>query len=65
MARTVCIERGTGRELATYPYVMKLLQAGSDFYVGQQRHVIVEVDAPDDLNAPDAEVIVTLKRSNP
>lgn len=65
MARTVCIERGTNRELATYPYPMKVLQVGNEFYVGQQRHVIVEVSTPDDLNSPEAEVVVTLKRSNP
>lgn len=65
MARTVCIEHGTARELATYPYPMKVLQVGNEFYVGQERHVIVDLDVPGDLDSPEAEVVVTLKRSKP
>jgi hypothetical protein len=65
--RTIAVEFGTGRELATYPYAMKTLRdrIGEEFYVGQQRHVVVDVDNPDDFNAEGAEIIVTLKRSKP
>ena len=64
MARTVCIDE-QGAELATYPYAMKGLRdrrEGDEFFVGQERWRVVRVEFPDDLNAPDAEIIATLKK---
>lgn len=59
--RTICLHVDTSIELATYPYLMKQVTKGADFYVGQQRHVVVDTSTPTDLNSEDAVMIVTLK----
>jgi hypothetical protein len=56
--RTVCIASDGGAQLAVYPYHMKLVKAGAEFYVGQQPFTVVRTQ----LNGE--ELIVELKSKN-
>lgn len=39
--RTVCLDL-TGREIASYPDNMKQVQVGADFWIHQQRYIVVD-----------------------
>ena len=60
MSETRCFDFDTGLQLAIYPGLLNQVKEGADFYVGQTRYVVVEVQAEPDID----RLRVTLKRGN-
>lgn len=54
--RTVCID-DQGRQVAVYPDLMKQVQVGADFYVGQELYHVVS------LKPEDGQLIIELKKA--
>lgn len=50
MSETRAFDFETGLQLAIYPGLLTQVKVGADFYVGQNRYVVVEVIAQPDLD---------------